>query len=192
MALLICQMLHEHIAQQSAMLGPHNYFCDWKPVPAVPSDEKVIHTEYVDNFLALSNVETTAKSAADSVRDNLNLSGLPTHTATVSRGGSALGWEFSETSANVSVSRSSTWRLRMGITGLLQRNKVSGKELSKITGHFTFRALIRRELLSCLSAVFAFEERHWNERTVLWDSVKTELIHCRDLLPLARRDLGAP
>ena len=64
----------------------------------------------------------------------------------------------------------------MGITGLLQRKKVSGKELSKITGHFTFRALIRRELLSCLSAVFAFQERHWSERTMLWDSVKTELI----------------
>eukprot|EP00959_Pyramimonas_sp_CCMP1952_P282402 5902859-Pyramimonas_sp.AAC.1 len=57
--------------------------------------------------------------------------------------------------------------------------------------HFTSRALLRRELRSCLQASYSFIESSGHNTRVLWSSVKRELRWCAALIALDFRDVNA-
>lgn len=61
-------------------------------------------------------------------------------------------WHFAEDRPIVGVSLRSAWRLRLGFVELCRRGRCSGDELRSAIDHYTFRALMLRELLSCLSS----------------------------------------
>ena len=42
-----------------------------------------------------------------------------------------------------------------------------GREVLAVVGHFTFRALVRRELSACMSAVYAFAEERKFTKNIL-------------------------
>ena len=64
--------------------------------------------------------------------------------------------------------------------------------MMKVVSHFTSRALIRRELLSCLSAAYGFMGEGTRGRRRLPPAVRRELHWCRALLPLCFRDAERP
>ncbi|CAK0898656.1 unnamed protein product [Prorocentrum cordatum] len=72
------------------------------------------------------------------------------------------------------------------------RGWCSGHTMMKVISHFTSRALIRRELLSCLGAAYGFMGDGGRERRRLTPAVRRELTWCRALLPLCFRDAGRP
>ena len=188
LALWVCQGLHEIIADRVPGISRTNALIDRQPAPSL---QPYLHTEYVDNFVALSQKGGPVLKAATDVRDELTAAGLPCHEVECSQGGETLGWSFDERAPTVCVSRKGAWRLRLGLQELLRRGRASGDDLSCIIGHFTFRALIRRELLSCLNACYSFIEQNRHSRCALWASVRRELRWCCALIPFATKDLSA-
>ena len=156
-------------------LGSSNRFVDGS-IP--PNLEPLIHTEYVDNFVALSQCHGSAKSAAEAVSAELQRRGLPVHEVEAGSGGETLGWKFSEDKSEVGE--------------LLKRRHCSGRLLEIILGHFTFVGLLYREFLSCFQACYAFCRKHYRDEVVMWPQVRRELFWASSLLPLVRRDLATP
>ena len=188
-ALWVCQISHQKVVDAIQSIPPHLRFCDGKPAPAM---RPFIHTQYVDNFVSLSQEPGVAAVVTRSVESALNDRGLPTHPVEHEVGGDTLGWHFDSEVPSVSVTPRRLWRLRLGIKELLRQGWGSGQLVERILGHLTFVFLLRRELLSCLQACYVFVRKSYKVRCRLWPEVVRELSWACSLLPLVTRDLSAP
>ena len=74
----------------------------------------------------------------------------------------------------------------------MDRGVCTGRELAAVVGNGTFAGLIRREVLSVFSSVYAFIDRVGTSRQKLWPSVRKEIRWFITLLPLLRRRFDAP
>ncbi|CAK0863277.1 unnamed protein product, partial [Prorocentrum cordatum] len=187
-ALCVCHALHEAVAEGVAGVEGGNRLVDGRPAPSVARGP--VHTEYVDNFVALGTDGEEGRRMATEVGEALKADGLGVHPVTCSRGGDALGWHFDEWRPAVGVAPRTAWRLILGLRELLRRGRASGAQLRSIVGHITFRVLLRRPILSVLHTVYAFIDRHPVRVAPLWDTVKQELEWISRLVPLASRELN--
>ncbi|CAK0871377.1 unnamed protein product, partial [Prorocentrum cordatum] len=188
-SLWICQTMLEATALQVPQLTVANRFVDRRPVPGVTSD--VIHTEYVDNALSLSTDPSVASAAAAAVDSKLRAAGLPAHGVECSFGAAALGWQFDEKFPIIGLNPALRWKLRLACLELCRKGFASGKTVSRVVSHFTSRALIRRELLSCLNSLYAFSAQYGGRTARLWPSCLRELRWCASLVVFCFRDAGA-
>ena len=76
-SLWVCQRILETISSRAAGISVARTLIDRQPPPDISQDFG--HTEYVDNFVALSQQEAAAKQAAERVEAELQRVGLPTH-----------------------------------------------------------------------------------------------------------------
>lgn len=153
--LWLCQGLHEAIVARVPSLTEGNRFVDGKPGMFLGRDA-LAHTEYVDNFVALSMDRNQALSAAETVSDEMQKAALPVHETEISVGGQTLGWEFAPDEHEVGAAPRAMWRLRLVLTQVLLNDCIRGDELEVLLGHYTVRSLIRRELLSVMGASYRF------------------------------------
>ena len=188
-ALWVCQISHQKVVDAIKSIPPHLRFCDGKSAPAM---RPFIHTQYVDNFVSLSQEPGVAAVVTRSVESALNDRGLPTHPIEHDVGGDTLGWHFDSEVPSVSVTPRRLWRLRLGIKELLRQGWGTGQLVERILGHLTFAFLLRRELLSCLQACYVFVRKSYKVHCRLWPEVVRELSWACSLLPLVTRDLSAP
>ena len=187
-ALWLCQYLHERVVEDVAGLGCHNRFVDGKIPPGL---SPLIHTEYVDNFVAFSQQDGLAENAARKVGQLMAERGLPVHDVEAGNGGETLGWKFSEDKPEVVVTPRRLWKLRLATLELLKGGTASGHLLECILGHYTFVGLLCREFLSCFQACYAFCKRTYDTEIPMWPQVRRELMWACSLLPLVRRDLSS-
>ena len=169
-ALWACQLLHDEVVTRDVNIVEEQRFVDGKPCPEL---KPVVHTSYVDNFVSLSQSLSAASELTEAARRELRAIGLSMHPAEASAGGETLGWSFSPSEPVVAASSRCMWRVRLGAKELLRRKCATSHELRSLLGQYTSRCLIRRELLSVCSAVYAFVEEH-SASTVavpLWGSV---------------------
>ncbi|CAK0816128.1 unnamed protein product [Prorocentrum cordatum] len=152
---------------------------------------EVLHTEYVDNFVALGLSKDPTYAVTDSVDRSLRDAGFRTRGPTVSAGGGVLGWTFDQGAPTIGISHRIGWRIRLGCLAVADMKYASGDLVRVVVSHFTSRALLRRELLSCLQASYSFIESSGHHTRVLWSSVKRELRWCAALITLAFRDANA-
>ena len=82
-ALWICQQCHEHVVNSIPKLPASLRLVDGKPAPHM---RPFVHTEYVDNFVALSQRQGLVKELATEVQGALQERGLPTHEVESSGG----------------------------------------------------------------------------------------------------------
>lgn len=130
--------------------------------------------------------------AAEVVSQEMQRSGLPVHETEVSIGGQTLGWEIAEASHEIGATPQSIWRMRFALEEVLKTGSLRGDELEVLLGHYTVRALIRRELLSVMAASYRFAREMRGRRAVLWPAVQRELRWAKGLCMMAFRDLSAP
>ncbi|CAK0894817.1 unnamed protein product, partial [Prorocentrum cordatum] len=159
-----------------------------------PATTPACHTVYVDNFLALGTCRSTVERLVRQVDEALQSRGLPTHeVATSSLEEEVLGWEINGRLGFIRPRPEREWRIRLALDGLLETQKVSARDIEKVVGHCTFLALLSRTSLSIFRSVYTFIARHRDHGTVpLWESVRWELEAFRNVIPLIRRDFGAP
>ena len=143
-ALNWCQRVLEDISSRVPGLGVESRIQDRRPPPSL---SPVAHSEYVDNFVALSQVPGKARAAALSVAEELRLAGLRAHPVEAGPGGEALGWFFSSERPAVCAKERRVWRIRLALQYALGRPRLSGKDLEVLVGHCTHAFLMRRELL---------------------------------------------
>ncbi|CAK0843088.1 unnamed protein product [Prorocentrum cordatum] len=188
--LRVCQSLNEAVTARALPGQASRRLVDRRPAPALAEGPR--RAVYVDNFIALPHRPREVRAAASTVEAELGASSLPTHPAGASVGGDALGWHFDAGRPVIGLAVRLRWRLRLAIGELLANGRCSGYAVMKGISHFTSRALIRRELLSCLSSVYAFVGEGTRERRRLPPAVSRELRRCRALLPLYYRDARRP
>ena len=129
----------------------------------------------MDNFIALGTQRRPVLSATQLVESALNKAGQPTHGATTTQGGETLGWQIDSELPIIGINPRSAWRIRLGLKELIRLGWASGDTVRIVVSHFTYRALLRRELLCCFSAAYAFIQSAGSHRCKLWPSVLREL-----------------
>ncbi len=87
-----CQRVLEHAAEQVDSLTAENRLVDGRVAPLL---NDVVHTEYVDNFVAFSQGTGGEKKAAEAVCTELQRAGHRCHPVEAGDGGESLGWAFS-------------------------------------------------------------------------------------------------
>ena len=144
-ALWVCQSCHEVIVDEIPRFAFNPRLVDRQPAPGM---DPLVHTEYVDNFVALSQRPGLAFELANEVGQRLRERGLPTHEVEAGRGIETLGWKFSETEPVVKVTAKRLWRLRLATQELLREGRSDGRLIERLVGHYTFVGLLCRGLLS--------------------------------------------
>eukprot|EP00971_Amphidinium_carterae_P109169 2161747-Amphidinium_carterae.1 len=127
-ALWACQLMHESIVRVGNV-GPHNLLIDGRVAPKM---DPFVHTQYVDNFICLSQNSEVGRKVAEVADERLREKGLPTHGVEHSVGGTTLGWTFDAQRPRVFVSRTAAWRLILALEELCKRGRASGRELSVV------------------------------------------------------------
>ena len=82
-ALWVCQSCHEIIVDEIPRFAFNPRLVDRQPAPGM---DPFVHTEYVDNFVALSQRPGLAFELANEVGQRLRERGLPTHEVEAGRG----------------------------------------------------------------------------------------------------------
>ena len=186
-ALWICQRIHER-SVRSPLVRPDCLVADRRPAPDLTHGA---HAEYVDNFVALGLRKNVVEALAREAASNLEKVGLPVQMDLESSDcADVLGMHFSQ--GFVTTSKRRRWRIRLAVQALLARGIASGEQLSRVIGHYTFAALLKRAALSVLHLSYAFMQRHWDHPAHLWPGVVRELRWAVGMLPLLEQRLDAP
>lgn len=188
-ALHLCQRVLEARADAVPGLDASNRLVDRRRAPGL---RPLAHAEYIDNFVAFSHVPGRAGRAALGVEEELRRSGLHAHPIEASQGGELLGWMFSAEEPVVSAKPRRMWRLRLALGHALSRPTLSGKQVEVLIGHCTHAFLLRRELVACFNAVYAFVREASEGQVKTWPSVRRELRWVKSLLCYCLGDLSLP
>ena len=86
----------------------------------MPEMKDYIHTQYVDNFVALSQRPGRARELAEEIGLSLNKHGLPTHDVEAGVGVETLGWLFSGEHPTVTITPKRLWKMRLATLELLR------------------------------------------------------------------------
>ena len=105
--------------------------------------------------------------------------------------GTMLGWQVDGVTGVVKPTRERVWRLKLAIQHVLRVDRLCGKQLEVVLGHMVFIGLLRREILSLLSASYAFIRRHYLKPVAIWKVVRRELFLFSELLCLVWVDMRA-
>lgn len=187
-ALWICQVAHQFIVDRNPAVCPKLRCVDREPVPDL---HDYIHTQYVDNFVAISQTPGKAKMLAEKIGVDLQSHGLPTHPVEAAVGFETLGWLFTAGHPRVSITPKRMWKLRLATLELLKVKRCNGKLVERLVGHYTFAGLLQRGFLSVFQATYVFIRKHYEMDVELWPEVCRELRWAAALLCLVKRDLSA-
>lgn len=188
LALWICQSAHEHVVDMQPAIDPQLRYVDRRPVPEL---KDYVHTQYVDNFVAISQTRGRAKALAEAVGVALNRHGLPTHEVEAGYGVETLGWAFNADHPTVSITNKRLWRMRLATMELLKLGRASGRTLERLVGHYTFAGLMQRGMLTVFQAVYCFIRKNYEVEVDLWPEVMREFRWAASLLCLVKRDLAS-
>ena len=187
-ALWICQFAHEAVVNANPFVDSSLRIVDKREVPRLKT---YLHTEYVDNFVVVTQKRDLAYDLADRIGRALRERGLPTHEVEAGKGLETLGWKFSSDHPFVQVTPKRMWKLRLATLELLKVGRCDGKLLERMIGHYTFAGLLNRGFLSIFQASYVFIRKHYTDWVELWPEVRRELFWACSLICLVRRDLSA-
>ncbi|NCF89963.1 MAG: hypothetical protein GWQ05_03245, partial [Verrucomicrobiaceae bacterium] len=190
-ALFIVQRVHEHVLEQDPAFEESRRACDFRPPPSV--HERAFYSLYVDNVLVEGHDAEEVGRMGKRATELLENAGYATHDfSEACPTMSTLGVEQDGLRQTVHLSSTRYWRLWWSIEVLLKNRKpITSTQMERLLGHFTFIALLRRELLSTLRACYDFVSSKFLEPRVVWFSVERELKMVQGLLIFARRHLGS-
>ncbi|CAK0867752.1 unnamed protein product [Prorocentrum cordatum] len=130
---------------------------DGEPGRVLPDDDSCAVAGYVDKFFVFSRSPGVAQAGRDAIAKRLTEWGLVVHELSdASRDAEFLGVEIAR-GHRLSIKRRCIWRLRRALYVVLRRRSLSGKLMEILIGHLTWAGLIRRECLSFLCEVDAFQ-----------------------------------
>ena len=158
--------------------------------PSPLCEEEIQHASYVDNFAVCSYSPDLAVAATAAVSKAATALGLRMNPgdAEVREEQEFIGLTMENNIGQIRISRKRMWRFKFAIDELRRRGRCSGAALQKLIGHLTYACILRREMLSLLSACYAFVEAFKTSAGKLWDSVDRELRWFASLLPLCFAD----
>ncbi|CAK0896604.1 unnamed protein product [Prorocentrum cordatum] len=169
--------------------GVRRWICNRRCAPAVAGREPAAFL-YIDNFASLGTVKETVQLDGDSMERQLRGRGLTTRDVSGPQVDvDLLGFHIDGVKGAIHIAPKRFWRLVTSLDYTLKHPLLTGAELERLIGHLTYVLLLRREVLSLLSASCVFVSKCYARRVRLWPSVRRELTWVRALLPLVWADL---
>ncbi|CAK0812042.1 unnamed protein product, partial [Prorocentrum cordatum] len=169
--------------------GARRWICTRRCAPAVAGREPAALL-YIDNFASLGTVKETVQLDGDSMERQLRGRGLTTHDFSGPQVDvDLLGFHVDGVKGAIHIAPKRFWRLVLSLDYILKHPLLTGAELERLIGHLTYVLLLRREVLSLLSASYVFVGKCYSRRVRLWPSARRELTWVRALLPLVWADL---
>ena len=148
---------------------------------------------YVDNVCVFGVCDANKiNEVSAKVVELLNDRGLECPELTPALRGEVFTGILFDESGVLRPERKRVWKLRLALEHLLDRGRCSGRQLRQIVGHYTWLALLRREGLCVCDVVYRFIEAARDRVWVLWRSVRREVEHMRNLLPVLFCDARLP
>jgi len=157
-ALWLCQKIHERIVEEAGS-DPKYRITD---KTCTPDLSRPCHTQYVDNFIAISSDADHVKKSVTAAIAALEARGLVVHEE--DHGGESataklLGWVIDRRSGRLVASPERLWRARLAIRALLARGRAKGRDVERLLGHLVFISLVRREGLSLFWSCYGFDSQ---------------------------------
>ncbi|CAK0867614.1 unnamed protein product, partial [Prorocentrum cordatum] len=172
-SLFFCQQMVETQVLRSG-LARERLARDQRPTPSL--EEGPAAAVYVDGAAVIGLYYTGAMETAQRARESLEAVGLrckglegPCAEATFTV------LVFDEARGRVGLSRWRMRRIRLSLLHVADRGSATGDEMRVLLGHFTWGALVRRELLSIFSATYRFASWAGGRRRRLWSAAEAEL-----------------
>eukprot|EP00971_Amphidinium_carterae_P273985 5437870-Amphidinium_carterae.1 len=101
--------------------------------------------EYVDNLITVSYSQEVCGELLERGVGALRKAGLPVHDIEApSTQSQVLGWCFDGEAGVVGPTANRAWKLFLALQELEKHPEVSGQQLQRVIGHFTFLALMKR------------------------------------------------
>lgn len=178
-----------HTALQSLLgtlqwFSPAQMVVEGFPAPLISLD-KPIHWEYIDDY-GVGVLEVRRRNIAEqwvyriqvAVAKLLRSVGLDVHKVDVAEGlPLSLGVEIRPGSWLCRLPGDRMRRLVLATAYALFRGRLTGRQLSRLLGHWIWAMLLSRSALSVFHGCFAFVRRYWEAQHAqpLWGSVRHEL-----------------
>ena len=143
---------------------------------------------YVDNFGVMSTSAKVCREAVSQDRDLCITRGLEFHEFVEA----AEGFEYlgmcGTRDGIIATKSARRVRLYQALRHARRRGRMSSHQLECLVGHFTSQALLKRESLCMLRAVYCFIKRKFKRSTALWPAVNRELQWMESVVPLLEVD----
>ena len=166
-------------------LGPDVFVLDRHTAPDLDR-QPVGVAVYVDNVGVVSQDSTLATITCTCIVAELEKHGLACKGVTAPSDEQGFtGLVFYRRSGRIAVSRSRAWRIRLAFLYAVSIGHLTGLELSKLVGHYTWSGLLRRPLLCVVGLAVTFMSKAGGNRRRLWSQVELELCMAADLIPFA-------
>ena len=193
-AFYLIQRAHSLQVLIGSGLSPSRQITDDAPVPDLSSGEPAVLT-YCDNLNVVGVDRVRVDDCLSRVRVHLESLGLPIHEVTFgATTATSLGFEIDGSAAHGNV-RPKAKRIQLicqTALWLSRRPRVTSASIEKFIGHFVHVALLRRESLSILRALYDFVAARFTAPVRLWVSAARECRWIRQVAPLLRADWRRP
>ena len=169
--------------------GPAVIFAD----PSARATETHTWYVYVDNMGILGTCRASVAAALGEAVCIFQEVGLLTHEEELFSGeGKVLGSTLDGEKLQTCLTRKRFWRVYQAVHFALNCKKLPGRIWEVLVGHLTFCGLMRRELLCCLTTIYAWMAKHYYEAAPMWPSAREEITAFVNGLFLAQSDWTMP
>lgn len=182
-SVFLAQTVHEHfLAHDPAMPAQPRIGRDQPVDPA-----KGAHVVYIDDFNMMHGQRDIIDSEFQTSRARYPANGLDNNTkkdVPPTQEAKVLGLVVNGRRGRLELPAEKCTQLILATQSLLSIGECSGHTLSKVIGHWTWFALVRRPALSVFNAAYQFTVSAGARVRRLWPSVRRELMVICDLAPL--------
>ena len=164
-----------------------------RAAPAKVYKDSLVFLPYCDNLAVGGGSQSHVEATRLRVVDRLREVGFGAHgEEEAALYAENLGFAINGLTGEVGPTIKRGWKLRQAVSWLLQRPQISGHQLERLLGHFTFQFLACRPLLSIFRASYTFVQQNYKTPKRLWTSVLRELSQARALVFFARANIRRP
>lgn len=190
-SVLLAQLAHEHVLNTLTSLSPAGRITETNDSVV----DRLRHQVYIDDLNIFGYDVDEVRHVQDEyihVVESLGLIVKPTKVVRpTSAGVECVGLEVDGEAHTVGVSAAKLERLREDTFVALSAESMTGHDLSRLVGRWTWAALACRPALSVFSAVYRFIECAAGRTFRVWNSVRNELWTMMGLCPLLFTDIGS-
>ena len=193
-AVVLAQAAHEHVLYSSGALDPADNILNLSS----PLVDRCLHCIYIDDLILLGprfeDVDVQFHAALKSYEssrlpESVKKRDPPSRTPRPLKG---IGIIIDGHALTLSIAVQDRLELIRDTLSLLHAVTVSGRQLGRVLGSWTWCLMLRRPALSVLQESYRYVQCADRRPFTLWHTVRQELICLMALTPLLQTDMSAP
>jgi hypothetical protein len=183
-SVFVSQSVHEYILYHIGKLNPLDNIVHIKS----PYIDRALHAVYVDDFGVLANTNEECERVLTIALNAYAIAGLSLKMSKLRRSSrdpmQLLGMYINGYDCSIALPNDKLRRMVLLTVDVLRSDLVSGLQIEKLIGLWTWQLLLARPGLSILQHVYRYMNVVGENYQTLWPSVRKELICLISILPL--------